>query len=518
MALVRRNRGRWVADFRDQHQRRRIEAPQGPFDSAAFEKRAAEELLQQRLAQVRGQTYLPDHLRPSFRELAQQWLASKVRVGHSTREDYETMLECYLLPYFGPRKMEAITRYDIERFRAALRNELLPDCIVRARDEKRRQLQAANPNAVLKPLRPGPRTINKCLGILVSIFGYAQDHKVLVGNVAARIDKLRATQGDESRVIAENILAPQELSSLMAHAADPYRIPIALAVFCGLRIGEVVGLKWSDIDWAGHTAKIQRQQRRGVFFVPKTRASQRTIELPGPLLALLKDWQKRLGDNEQGLVCPSVLGKPMQGSALLQRGLRPALQRAGLRAVRFHDLRHSFASNLLEAGVNIVTVSKALGHANVQITLTIYASAVPKARQGASDRMATLVGLPEKVETKWKQIEANEGNAARSDLKSASQLVEMAERVGFEPTNTREDVTGIPVQRLRPLGHLSAAGKSLGREGYTSGLGLGKRDSGSLQGVEHLAVIRVRKRGQGKPDTVADQAHSGEGPLGRNGV
>jgi integrase len=81
----------------------------------------------------------------------------------------------------------------------------------------------------------------------------------------------------------------------------------------------------------------------------------------------------------------------MQASILLQVGFVPALARAGVRRVRFHDLRHSFASNLLGAGVDIVTVSKALGHANVQITLTIYAHAVPKPRQGACDRMGELL-------------------------------------------------------------------------------------------------------------------------------
>ena len=114
--------------------------------------------------------------------------------------------------------------------------------------------------------------------------------------------------------------------------------------------------------------------------------------LPVALLEMLRSWQKKIGDNEHDVVCPSVRGKPMQSSALLQRGLHPALLRAGIRIVRFHDLRHSFASNLLESGVDIITVSKALGHANVQITLTTYAHAVPKARHGASDKMAALLG------------------------------------------------------------------------------------------------------------------------------
>ena len=81
----------------------------------------------------------------------------------------------------------------------------------------------------------------------------------------------------------------------------------------------------------------------------------------------------------------------MQASALLQRGFYPALERAGIRRVRYHDLRHSWASNLLEAGVDIATVSKALGHANVYITLKTYAHAIPKPRHGASDRMAALM-------------------------------------------------------------------------------------------------------------------------------
>jgi integrase len=81
----------------------------------------------------------------------------------------------------------------------------------------------------------------------------------------------------------------------------------------------------------------------------------------------------------------------MQASALLQRGFYPALDRAEVRRVRFHDLRHSWASNLLEAGENIATVSRALGHANVYITLKTYAHAIPKPRHGVSDRMAALM-------------------------------------------------------------------------------------------------------------------------------
>ncbi len=453
MATVRKYRGRWVADFRDQHGRRRIEAPKGAFETMAVERRAAHALLQRRLAEVQAHTFTPGRQRLTFAELAKRWIESKVKIGQSTLDDYNTMLECYLLPYFGRRKIESISRMDIEQFRSEMSAEQLPAVITAARDAKRLELQAQNPNARLKPLKPGPRTTNKCLGILVSIFGYAGDHQLLTHNPATRIEKLPSEQGDdESRVIVENVLSPDELRAVLAHSLDPYRIPIALAIFCGLRISEVLGLQWGDIDWQRGTAEIRRQQRRGKFSKPKTSASRRTIELPPMLLSMLKAWRVRVQNAETNpldLVCPSVRGLPMQASALLQRGLHGALRRAGIRQVRYHDLRHSFASNLLAAGVDVVTVSKALGHANVHITLTTYAHAVPKARHGASDRMAALMGQSgNKMETSRSEILV-------AGLSPASQVVDLAERVGFEPTNTREDVTGIPVQRLRPLGHLS---------------------------------------------------------------
>ena len=79
-------------------------------------------------------------------------------------------------------------------------------------------------------------------------------------------------------------------------------------------------------------------------------------------------------------MCPSVTGLLMHARAVLQRGFYPALERAGIRRVRYHDLRHSWASNLLEAGANLADVSRDLGHANVYITLKIYTPGRPKGR------------------------------------------------------------------------------------------------------------------------------------------
>jgi integrase len=514
MATVRKYRDRWVADFRDQNGRRRIEAPRGAFETMALEKRAAKELLDRRLGEVKAHSYTPDRQRLTFADLAKQWLASKVKIRHATLSDYRTMLDCYLVPYFGPRKIETIGRLDIERFRADMSGETLPATIVAARDAKRLELQSTDPSARLKPLEPGARTTNKCLGILVSLFGYARQHELVTRNPAEKIEKLPAEEG-ESRVIEENVLTPGELVRTIDRTVDPFRIPIALAAYCGLRQAEALGLKWSDIDWNRGTAEIRRSQRCGRFDDTKSKASRRTIELPPVLLAELKRWRLRVQNaegNPHDLVCPSVRGKPMHGSALLTRGLYPALRRAGIRQVRFHDLRHSFASNLLGAGVDIVTVSKALGHANVHITLTTYAHAVPKARHGASDRMAALMGQS------GNNLETGRSEIAAAGLSPASQVVDLAERVGFEPTYTGEDVTGIPVQRLRPLGHLSGASTQIRARRLQARSPSGKPDARCLDRRHDLGVELLRQRHQRQADAVLNQSKTGHRPLDGNRI
>ena len=88
---------------------------------------------------------------------------------------------------------------------------------------------------------------------------------------------------------------------------------------------------------------------------------------------------------------PDRKGNPISSSDLLWTGLHSTLRRAGLRQIHFHDLRHSFASNLLGAGVDVVTVSKALGHSDPHITFTVYAHVIPKERHGAGDALARLM-------------------------------------------------------------------------------------------------------------------------------
>jgi integrase len=241
MATVRVHRGKWVADFRDQHGRRRHEVPKGRFSTKALEKRAAQELLARRLEELREKRYRAFGEKPAFSRLADLFLASKVRARKTTIDGYRELIDCYLRPYFGTQKADEITSFDIEQFRDEMA-VAVPMRVQEAREQRERELRATNPEFCLRTLRPGPRTTNKSLTLLVGIMGYGCRHKFVNGNPALKLEKLKEPEG-ESRVIEENVLTPAELRQAIDAAIEPWRSPIMFGVFTGARRSEIVGLQ-----------------------------------------------------------------------------------------------------------------------------------------------------------------------------------------------------------------------------------------------------------------------------------
>ena len=329
MATVRQYRGRWCADFRDQHGRRRIEAPKGPFESKALERRAAQELLAGRLAEVQRNTFTPHRERVTIEKLAELWLASKVAARATTLDDYRIMVESYVLPWFAGRRVEGITRLDIETFRAGMAQGT-PERVRLARDAKREALRTEDADAYLKDLKPGPRTTNKCIAVLVQMLNYATEHGLAARNVAANTERLPTAAG-EQRVIESNVLTPGELRRVIDAAVDPYgsrsRWPPSPACARQRRSA----CSGATSTGPGKRSRSAGRTAAGRSTSRKTATSRRTVELPDELIATLKRW--RLACPKEGnvhdLVCPAKSGKPMQGSALLQQGFLPALRRAG---------------------------------------------------------------------------------------------------------------------------------------------------------------------------------------------
>jgi integrase len=201
-------------------------------------------------------------------------------------------------------------------------------------------------------------------------------------------------------------LTPEEVGRLLA-AARGTRLEAlwTVAVCTGCREGELLGLRWEDVDWQAPAVLIQRTLTRAplgepVFAEPKTAGSRRAVPLPAVAEAALRDHQARqeghrraLGPDyaDYGLVFATRLGTALQARNVI-RSFKGLLEPAGLpRALRVHDLRHTTASLLLALGTDVPTTAAILGHAQSSTTLNVYAHALPSRLSTAADRLGEAI-------------------------------------------------------------------------------------------------------------------------------
>ena len=161
----------------------------------------------------------------------------------------------------------------------------------------------------------------------------------------------------------------------------------------GLRRGELLGLKWDDIDFKNgilHVRRqVMRQEGKMVEAPLKTKNSYRSIAIPADAVEVLKMQRDKIGNGSE-YVFPSPTGGPMSSDSVLHM-LQRALKRAGLERIRFHDLRHTFATLALQNGVDVKTVSGMLGHYSAGFTLDTYAHVTTAAQRNAANTMGNVL-------------------------------------------------------------------------------------------------------------------------------
>ena len=145
------------------------------------------------------------------------------------------------------------------------------------------------------------------------------------------------------------ILIPSHITAFLEQVKEPkYRMLFMLAIFTGARQGELLGLKWSDVDWENRQIHIQRTFNKGRFFPTKDQEPQIAKLTLGPtVLTELKKWKLACPQNELDLVFPNEAGEPINYSNMVRRHFLPALKAAELPRIRFHDLRHTYASLMI---------------------------------------------------------------------------------------------------------------------------------------------------------------------------
>jgi integrase len=183
-------------------------------------------------------------------------------------------------------------------------------------------------------------------------------------------DSLRAIGADE-------VLSSIELSKLI-EASTPglEKVKHMLAVFTGVRHGELNGLRWATVDLKKGRIFINRSltELKGgaILERPKTKAAYRYIKLPAELVSELRKWKLQCPPSAHGFVFCDILGRPMTRK-VNNRALKAAMERAGIRVLSMNNLRHSFASQHLTAGTPPLEVSKLMGHSEPGVTLAVYA-------------------------------------------------------------------------------------------------------------------------------------------------
>jgi integrase len=322
-------------------------------------KRGADAWLRDVLLQAHAGT-LPGMVRTgvTFERAALEWLRYSEEdraCKPTTMVDYRNTVHRRFVPEFGPLLLEDVTAPMIEAWRA-------------------RQTTSA-------------RTRNKQLTILNGIFRRAQRRFGLQVNPVLELERLR-----EPRHVDLDVFSPEEVLALVRAAEDEQDAAIFLtAAFTGLRRGELIALRWRDVDFAGSLVRVRASYAVGALTSPKSGKVRSVPLAPQVAEALARLGQRGWSVGDDDLVFVGELGGYLDGSALRRR-YKMALARAGLRSLRFHDLRHTFGTRAI-AKADILRVKEWMGHADVATTMR-YLHYVPRPEDARLIAAAFAVDAP----------------------------------------------------------------------------------------------------------------------------
>ncbi|MEU1791136.1 site-specific integrase [Streptomyces sparsogenes] len=325
------------------------------------------------------------------------WLANvaRIKVRPATYAAYDSLVRNYLVPGLGKKKLARLTARDIRAFLTATARTC--QCCAqgkdKARPEKKRRCCALGECC---ESYPSDRTVRFLLVLLRAALEHAVREDELPRNVAKNVELSMGTKRE-----IEPLTVKEGRQLLAAARGDRLWAAYELAVRIGLRRGEVLGLRWKDVDLADGTVTIRQTiQRVGgqlLIAAPKTQRSARRIALPAECVTALRARRAQqhgdrlaAGDTWKGggndLVFTTRYGTPIEPRNL-NRAFTLLCDKAGVRRVRFHDLRHTCASLLHEKGADARMIMEVLGHSSIRVTMDIYTFVRLDSQRSAFDRV-----------------------------------------------------------------------------------------------------------------------------------
>ena len=297
---------------------------------------------------------------------------AKIKVRPSSHQTYKGYIDNHIKPSIGKIPLEKLTTMDLQKFYRKL--------LTKGRVERIESKE--------QPKGLSAKTVRNINQVISSAMDLAVAQKIILTNPTNACELPKVEHQEMQTIPAEQLQAFLE-EARATGVYEMYYIELAT----GLRRGELLGLKWNDIDWKNGIIKVRRQVARvdgQIVEAPlKTKNSYRAVSISPQAIEVLREQKCKTNDQ---YVFPSPNGGPISPDSV-NNMLKRVLERAGIPKVRFHDLRHTFATIALQNGVDIKTVSGMLGHFSAGFTLDTYAHVTTSAQKEAAQTIGNILTL-----------------------------------------------------------------------------------------------------------------------------
>ena len=311
-----------------------------------------------------------------FGEWVEFWYEnySKPMLRPSSQRSYEDFIRLYIRPKLGSVPLNKLTMNDLQQFFNWMRKD-------------GRTLHRESRGGGLSD-----NMVRNCHSLCRRALEKAVAERLIVKNP---IEECKAPPIRRKEM---HLLSREELQKLLIQArAEGYYEVFLLELTTGLRVGELMALQWDDLNFNTGELRIERQVYRTkeelLIQEPKTKASIRTVILPPPVVEALKEYKKTVSSRWM-FPSPKKEDAPLAPAAASHR-LSKILSHAGCKKVRFHDLRHVFATNALEHGMDVKTLSTIIGHVSSATTLNVYAHVTSDMQRQAAAKIDQGIGKVE---------------------------------------------------------------------------------------------------------------------------